>query len=442
VALRDPFRCFLVVGALVGVALAIGVPRFAGIDEAAHFERTYAISEFHLVPVEQSGFHGGVVCIPRSVVRDVRPDDKQVGVGRCGNGRVAADVATFSWYSPLAYVPQAIGVGAVRLVGGGVGAMDNAGRLLLMASYVALVALAIRRSPYGKWAFVAVGLLPASIYEAATSLSPGPLTVAFALLVVSSALRMCRPDDDRRLRVLIAEATVLTVGLALCKPAYLVVAVAYALPLITTPRRWNRWPVVLPVGVAAAVSYVWQHGTRHLFVCDVRYFGVSPNPRVATDHILQAPFKFLWESTRSVYDFAGNWTDDLVRIGHGANRELRWPTAVCAVVLIGFALLAIQRDRTETMTINISQRAALLGGFIAGALAVLAAWLVYCSEPEIDIVGAPHARLFLPVLVLAPLAVAPVRGRLVGLANARVPLSVGLVAFYAVWTPSVISYLR
>jgi hypothetical protein len=218
-----------------------------------------------------------------------------------------------------------------------------------------------------------------------------------------------------------------------------VVAIAYVLPLIGTVRRWSRWPVLLPVGVAAAVSYVWQHGTRHLFVCDVRYFGVSTNPGRATDHLLAAPFTFLWESTRSLYDFGGNWTEDLVRIG---NRELEWPTAVCALVLVGFALLALQRDRDETLTLNLWQRGTLLAGFVAGALAVLAAWLIYCSAPVVDIVGEPHARLFLPVLVLAPLAVGPIRTRIGSLVNARASLAGALVLFYAVWTPSVITHMR
>jgi uncharacterized membrane protein len=449
--LRDPAKCFVVVAALVGVALAFGVPRMSGLDETAHFARAYRISEASLVPDEQAGT-GGVVCLPAQVVRTaerLREDALEEnpafdGSGskhfeRCGDGRLAFDVATFAWYSPLGYAPQAVGIAAVRIVGADVATSDLAARLALLAAYVALVAVAIRRAPIGRWAFVAVALLPAAVLEAATSVSAGPITMAVAMLVVSSALRMCSPSDVRPTSRLVVEAAGLTIALALCKPSYLVVGLCYLLPLLGVGARRERWPIVLPLVGAGAVSVLWQRATDHLFVCDVRYFGVTTDADLVTERLVGDPLRFVGALVNAVIDFGGDWIEQLVRFG---DRELTWPTYVCVLVFAGFALLAMQRDRESDVPLGAVRRSVFATALVIGVVVVLAAWLVYCSFPEIDFTSSPHARLFLPVLVLLPLALGPFRGRLAALGSIQLPVAIGLVGFYVIWTPSLIAHMR
>ena len=47
---RDPIRTFLVLALAVGMFLACVVPHFAGIDEPAHFYRSYQISTGKFLP--------------------------------------------------------------------------------------------------------------------------------------------------------------------------------------------------------------------------------------------------------------------------------------------------------------------------------------------------------------------------------------------------------
>ena len=116
------------------------------------------------------------------------------------------------------------------------------GRIVMLVVYVAIVAFAIRRSPRGRWALCAVALIPVAVFQSASSLSPDAFTNAVALLVVSSALRALDPPAHTTAKQLVVEAALLSALLGMCKPAYVVVAGCYLLPLIgPRERRARLW---------------------------------------------------------------------------------------------------------------------------------------------------------------------------------------------------------
>ena len=71
---RNPVATFLTLGAIVGVYLVCVVPHFGGIDEPAHFYRSYQISTGTFLPEKYGtqGFSGA--CVPRDVIRAQRAD--------------------------------------------------------------------------------------------------------------------------------------------------------------------------------------------------------------------------------------------------------------------------------------------------------------------------------------------------------------------------------
>ena len=80
----------------------------------------------------------------------------------------------------------------------------------------------------------------------------------------------------------------------------------------------------------------------------------------------------------------------------------------------------------------------MLGVAAVTYMAVIAGWVIYCEAPPLEVTLKPHARLFLPLLALVPLALSLPRGRLAArLASARVPLALVLVPFEAVWLVAV-----
>jgi Predicted membrane protein (DUF2142) len=471
-AFRNPATTFLIVAGVVGLVLVFLVPRFAGIDESGHFARAYQLTTGTIIPVDApSGApEGGGVCLPvpvaGAILRDearntvhllagsepfaaqlraaqaaTRSSDLKLAASlpACGGGKRFLSIASFAWYSPLPYLPQAVAVGIVRIAGGGVGGMLLAGRLASLLAYLGIAWLAIRRSPAGRWALCVTALLPVALFQGATSLSPDAPTVAIALLVISSALRMTADSSPRLPRAFMVEAAALSVALGLCKPSYVVVALCYLLPLLGPMRRLTYWPLAIPVVLGLGVSAIWQASQVHLFVCDSRYFGAALDPARQRHDLLANPLRVVGAGCRAAVDYGDKWTGDLITIGA---RVVDWPVLVSVLVLLGFLLFAIQRDPAERFELHWQQRTFLFALFGLGYLAVILGWVIYCEAPPVHVGLAPHARLFVPGLALLPLALEITRGRAGRLAAAAIPVTFLLVPFEIVWLVALAMQMR
>jgi hypothetical protein len=472
--LRDPAWCFLVVGGLVGALLFVIVPPFMGIDEVAHFARTYQISEGDLVPqksiYEDALRKGSGVCLPSGVVRTLELRSAELFIAnlpyvssednhhhaattptttvapapttttappatttkqdpQCKPGRRYVDISTFGWYSPLPYALGAVGFAIFRPFHPSVDFLSYVGRFAELVTYLAVVFVAIRRSSRARWPLCIAALLPVAAFQA-NSLSPDAFTAAMTILVLSSALRVLDRSPGPLPPRVIVEATVFTLLLALSKPTYVVVALAYLLPLLDRRRRHDSWPLLVPVGLGVAASAVWQRATASLFVCDQRFFGIHARPGDQTQTIITQPWRFAGAAITALGDHRSTWIRDLVTI---SGRIVDWPTGVAIVVLVGFIVLACQQDRPPVRRLALRDRGGLLVVAILGYLGVLAGWLLYCNRPEMHVGPGLHARLMLPVLPVFLVALAPDGDRATRFGRLAVPPAVLLVTFYAIW---------
>ena len=255
---------------------------------------------------------------------------------------------TFSTFgSPVPYLPQSAAIFVTRELGAGVGGMLIAGRIVLLAVYVAIVAFAIRRSPRGRWALCAVALIPVAVFQSASSLSPDAFTNAVALLVVSSALRALDPPTRvTTAKQLVIEAALLSALLGMCKPAYVVVAGCYLLPLHRTPRASGEALGARPCRRGRRGRHVRLERDRRRSVADRR-------------HVLRDPARSAGAQARSVHravalrrptpsrtvpDQFGDWMRGLWGVGPSVtdSRDI-----VIGVAVVLFVLVSIQHDRDE-----------------------------------------------------------------------------------------------
>jgi uncharacterized membrane protein len=424
--ITDPARCFLAVGAVVGVLLVCVIPPLGGIDEPAHFVRAYQISTGRLVPETPLGeSEGGGACIPADVSRQIgelayenfgrvvdlpdrSADELPAGPrGRCARREAFFDFSAFGWYSPISYLPQS----ATILVGRGLGldvrAMAFVARLAGLAAYLALVFFAIRRSPFARWGLCAVALLPVALFQAATSRAPDAITIGVGMLVLGAALRAMRggtsvADGGSPL----AERIALCMLLGALKPTYAVLSLCFVLPALTRGRK-ERWTTMAaPVVAAFATSFVWQAFAGHYFVCDTFFFGWQPNTDDQIHTILNSPFRYAWHVLGSFPDYAGKWFEETVTVGATVS-NWAWPAVALGVG--AFVVAGARRDVTEHFSLNWLQRVWLLGIVFAGMVLVITGEHVYCAPVGLDIVYPPHARHFLPVLPLLAVALTPSR---------------------------------
>jgi len=454
--LRDPALFFLLTASLIGLILVFAVPRFAGIDEPLHFARAYQVSEGQLMPEDapEGALEGGGACLPADVVDDlsasvasywrslftaegvdVPANDVGPPTAPCADGRTFVNFATFVYNPPVPFVPQALAIRVVDTFGGGAGSGLLAGRLAGLATFVALGFVAIRRTPRGQWALVAVALLPITLFQAAT-LTPDTLTTAAALLVVSSALRMMATKPA--LRPLLLEAGGLTLFLGLCKPTYAVVALVYLLVIVGRHGERHNWPVLVPLGAAVGVSAGWQRLAQPLFVCDVRFWGVQAAPEEQARRMATHPWELLEIMGRSTWRFGGDWLREVTQIG---DRVADWPGLLAVGALALFALVAVQRTGTETLTLSLGERGYLLGVGALGVVAVFAGWIVTCTAVGADTID-PSPRLFLPMLPVVAVALGPDKGRLSTLLRARAPLTWAVLPLLMVFAITVATTMR
>lgn len=65
---------------------------------------------------------------------------------------------------------------------------------------------------------------------------------------------------------------------AAAKPTYVVMVAVYGIVWCRRQEGWSRAQravTMAPAALALAASAAWSAAFRHLFVCDVRYFGVA-----------------------------------------------------------------------------------------------------------------------------------------------------------------------
>jgi hypothetical protein len=452
---RDPVRTFVVLALCVGGYLVFTVPYFGGIDEPAHFYRTYQISTGQFVPERVSGSKFSGACVPADLVRDVTGYQRAyarhlkalAGPAWRRLGRAAPEAElpcpdagdrfrTFSTFgSPVPYAPQALAVLAARSAGAEAGGLLMVGRLALLGAYVAIVAFAIRRSPQARWGLAATALIPVAVFQSGSSLSHDAVTTAVAILVVSSALRALDPPAHATTRSLVVEAAVLSALLGLCKPVYIVIAGCYLLPLVgSRERRARLWALAPAAAVGVLVTVVWNEIVGDLWRTDSTYFGIRPDPPERRHELITTPWHFAVDALRTVPDQLWYWVKGLVGVGPSVTN---WPSFVIVIVALLFVVVALQHDRDEPAPLLVAQRGLVLLFFVVGVALVFAANYVYWTTPGSDTINGVQARYFVPLLTLLPVVVGTPSVRWLGSRRARVPVALALVPFFVVFAVSV-----
>ena len=467
---RNPLHTFLVLAIAVGGFCVFAIPWFGGIDEPAHFYRSYQISTGTLVPEEIPGSDFSGACLPSSLTDQVEPyqaayfrhlltlvggperfddfDEIPAADGATGAGTAEDDPGaqagsapecasadetplTFSTFgSPVPYAPQTASVLVGRALGMSAGPMLILGRIVMLAVYVGLVGLAIKRSPRAKWAMAAVALVPVALFQS-VGWSHDAITTAVALLLVSSALRTLDPPQGATVRGLVIEAVLLSVLLGCCKPVYAVIAGLYLLPLLGRGRRGELWPMVLAPIAAVVTSVVLNEVGGGQWRTDADYFGIRPDDAARSDELTSAPWHFLADSVRTVPEEAWNWVDGLWSVGMSVTN---WPAVVPAVAAVLYLLVSLQRDRDEPARgLNLWQRGLVVLVLLAGFLLVLGANYVYWTTPGNDVITGVQARYLEPLLVLIPVAIGGINVRWLRSRDTPFPLAVLLVPFLALF---------
>lgn len=304
----------------------------------------------------------------------------------------------------LPFLPGALGMALARLLGFGALGCLYGGRLANLAVYTLLCYAALRSAKKCRPAFLAVMLLPMSLYMGASLSYDATLLACYYLMLAL----LTRPQWDTRTAALYAAACIFANG---TKPYLNLLWVV--LPLLIARRDWKAkasrpvWAAICAGGSLAITLFVEQYGVlmRHNYGTIARQGGTAVNGGEQLAFILSNPLRYLAVLLGTLYENDG-FLGQLGLFGW-KDMPIAFLSLTGPLVLLAAALLCT--PRTETLG---RRRLGGLGVFavLYGIGAMTAMYITYTPVGMVRIVGL-QTRYFLPLWLLLVLGVAALARR-------------------------------
>jgi hypothetical protein len=440
---------FLVLATPACLFLAFAIPPSQGLDERNHFLRVYQLSGGTILSEYTNGHVGGVVPSCAITYLDhLSAVAAQPGAFRwrtffqqpAGCDPSATQFVAFentAVYSPLSYLPQALGVAIARLVHAPFPSLFYTGRLFGALAYIGLVFVALRVATGGRNVLLVVALMPMAL-TSASEYTADTMTLALALLLVAGVIR-CR-QDPKAARWAFALATGAAIGLALTKPTYGVLALALlAVPNSILASRAASMAVKVGVVAAAGLAALWwTHLVGYVALAAYSYPG-GVDPTAQIHYILAHPLsyaKLVVMTLAGATTADGTWPGFVSWVGFYRSLAAGSPEPPILVVIFAFVVLVMAYRGAIARPSEARWRpAAALALPVALIMvnAVLIVTVLYVTDAT---VGATeyfrlHGRYFLPLAAMPAIAV-PTRPPGEGAArSSSLPYAVSVAALLA-----------
>ncbi len=307
--------------------------------------------------------------------------------------------------TPIAYVPQAIGIAAARLLHLNAVGLVFLGRVCNLLFFVGMTWLAMRRLPFGKEVLFGVALLPMTLHLSAS--------MSYDVLIMGSMFYLtavCLDLAFEKERVTLQDVAVLAVIMAAAGPCKMIYGVFMGLCLLIPVRKFGG---VKGWGLAAlAVAGAWAVSMAAVNAGTIAAYAAETESSVpwgeeaaySFSYVLHHPYEtakifyqtLLWQlevyHRTMIGGYLGN-LDEILDVPYGA------------VVLFTVCLLCLAMKKPgESQRMSAGNRiwiGVLCGGCAFGAMfSMLIAWTAL-SSAVISGVQGRYFLPFLPVLLMA-----------------------------------------
>lgn len=448
---RSVIALFTGLSLLFGAVFAAVVPAAWGPDESSHFKRAYQVSQGGFAPerLPDDGpypVYGGSVPVaaaqlmtghggpPRTKERGSDPlfvpseaRDRALAAP-LGDEHVQTSFANTAAYSPVPYLPSALGARIATAADLGVGSTWALMRGLQVLSYTAVVAVGLwvlRRTRF-LWAGFCVALVPTALYQSAV-ISADSVTNAVVFTFTALVLRatVLNRAEEPLSRFELGAVLVCACVLPLMKPTYVILSLLLlAVPLrrYPLPRRADGRPVAAALVLTACLLLtllgfaVWMSlaaGTTEAMGIlrgpEERHM-VRPDDQLA--FVLAEPVAVLGVAARTVLTLDWQYAAGVVgQMGYGPGGNINGPFvgAVCWLVAVGAAFLHGPRGRASRRVVVWFAVVLLLN-----VAAIFGTLYLSFAPVQSGIVNGVQGRYFVPLALL-------LLGTLVPLVGARLP---------------------
>ncbi len=301
--------------------------------------------------------------------------------------------------TPLAYVPQAVGISAARLMGMTTVPLLYLGRFCNLLFFVLMTALAMRRLPFGKEVLFGVALLPMTLHLSA-SFSYDVMILGCMFCFTAVCLDLAWQKE----KVSWTDVAVLMILMAVAGPCKMVYAVMMGLCLLIPVRKfggWGRWAfAALAVGGAWAVSmYLVNSQVLVSYATETEsYVMWAEEPGYSLTLLLHQPVRLirmfyqtiLWQAEHYHLTMIGAYLGNLDEV-------LEVPYLVVAAFTFGLLELAFRKPG-ESLNMSGRQRLWVCTVCAGCAAATMASMLIAWTPISSRIINGVQGRYFLPFL--------------------------------------------
>lgn len=276
IILKTPQGFFAFIATLFGLSFLIIIPPFQNPDEDVHFFRAYQVANFQIasesikdgrefggslpasfwetLKINYQGLHGGQLrfnddekyrlgALKQSLETPLNSDDqKEFGF------------TSSSIYSPISYIPHAVGIFIGKVLGSPPVLMMYLGRLSGLLFYLISIYYLIKILPVKKWAFTGLFLLPMILVQASAVTADTVLSVSVAAVI--ALLLYAR--ENKRLSVAQLIVMGIAVGSAVLSKQvfFLVIPLLLLIPNEVFANRIKKAVYVASTGLLAIACYV------------------------------------------------------------------------------------------------------------------------------------------------------------------------------------------
>lgn len=389
-------NAFLLCWILVGLLFLFSITLFRVPDETAHFFRAYDVSFRHAVSDidEKSGSVGNE--LPLDIDLGLLSSNWQ-SFSDNKNMEVSEDFVfkgftNTSLYSPISYLPQALGIFIARKMTSNVASIAYAGRIFNWLFITIILYGAIRLIPVGKEIVALIALMPMNIHES-ISLAPDGMVVAISILLISAVVYLRQVDSEQiKLRQMFL-LYLLAWFISLLKIVYLPFCLLYF--LIPFERFGSKQKKILHLTLIALFAIgsnlVWLQVSSNFLLIN----GTDSSAQL--QYLIHNPFYYLLVLARTFFYYSAWWVNTMIGSSLGALDV----STIGILVLVYMCLLAYKFAKQHGKYNKIKLTENMLFGFVVFSIFLLISTSEYLgwTPPYKNIVEGIQGRYFIAILL-------------------------------------------
>lgn len=395
-------KCFLYIAIPIFFLYLVFIPITTSHDEFYQWIRSYEVSEGILLPRRVSDSQYLVSMLPKDINFNLSVNDdfkykdllekKDYNVRNSELKLISS--GAMGVYSPVQFLPQALGISFAKLFTGNTLFIAYFGRLFNMIVCITLLTLAIKITPIGKKMFFLLSLNPISI-ELFTTLSSDGITISVSYLLISYilSLRYKKEYIDRKDIIILS---ILSCILALCKIVYIFIPFLLLLIpkekfKIKSRKKIILFSIILPV----ILNLIWL-----LLASSVSdYCAGYSVPSKNLSAMLHNPLSMVRYFIYSIDIYGFDIFFDIFSKKMLMSNIIENTTIVPLLILYTFIYILKDSDDSKLELTSKNKMFILFLIIMVILLIYVSLYISWCSYKDIKIYGV-QGRYFLPILPL------------------------------------------